>query len=237
MAKFFLLIALCSALFGQNIISVKIPAQSESSEFVKIPALDLKVGEDGILSREIEGNEFILANAEIVAIESGVASVKLSPFTQMSEKYLPRPKGSAREGDKLTFRILYDKALIIAPNQNAYQEVQRAHEALDFVHPDVFATFLANIGENMPSAAHFKDFCAKYDVGLVLIANDSQITTLNCASFKILASAPYNASDVSAQVPFWTRISNETMIELFSVKKLTPYFTHFDALIASKNAQ
>ncbi len=230
------LFAVDSSTLSRNIISLKIPAQDDFSN-IKIPAFDLKVGESGIVSREVNGNEFIIANAQVDSINDGVAVVKISDFTQMREKYLPKPHGKVAQDDKITFRILYDKALLIAPNQSAYQAIVDRFSDIDFLHSDIFATYLAKEGENMPSVADFGRFCAKFDIGLVFVAGQKSLEILNCQSFKILDSSPLSLSDSSVIAPFFTRISKETIDDIFSVKKFEPYFAYFEGLIQSTNAK
>lgn len=225
-----------SSAFSRNIISLKVPKQDNFTS-IKIPAMDLQVGDSGIISREINGNEFIIAEAQVAEITEGVAVVSVSEFSQMREKYLPKPRGKVREGDKITFRILYDKALLIAPNQSAYQGIADNFKNIDFLHSDIFATFLAKEGENMPKIADFAKFCAKFDLGLVFVALQNRVEILNCASFKILDSKALNLADLSVNLPFFTRISNETIKEIFNEKKFEPYFAYFENLIKSQNPQ
>lgn len=225
-----------SSAFSRNTISLKVPKQDNFTS-IKIPAMDLQVGDSGIISREINGNEFIIAEAQVAEITEGVAVVSVSEFSQMREKYLPKPKAQVAEGDKITFRILYDKALLIAPNQSAYQGITDNFKNIDFLHSDIFATFLAKEGENMPKIADFAKFCAKFDLGLVFVALQNRIEILNCASFKILDSKTLNLADLSVNLPFFTRISNETIKEIFNEKKFEPYFAYFENLIKSQNPQ
>lgn len=225
-----------SSAFSRNTISLKVPKQDNFTS-IKIPAMDLQVGDSGIISREINGNEFIIAEAQVAEITEGVAVVSVSEFSQMREKYLPKPKAQVAEGDKITFRILYDKALLIAPNQSAYQGITDNFKNIDFLHSDIFATFLAKEGENMPKIADFAKFCAKFDLGLVFVALQNRIEILNCASFKILDSKALNLTDLSVNLPFFTRISNETIKEIFNEKKFEPYFAYFENLIKSQNPQ
>ena len=225
-----------SSAFSRNTISLKVPKQDNFTS-IKIPAMDLQVGDSGIISREINGNEFIIAEAQVAEITEGVAVVSVSEFSQMREKYLPKPKAQVTQGDKITFRILYDKALLIAPNQSAYQGIADNFKNIDFLHSDIFATFLAKEGENMPKIADFAKFCAKFDLGLVFVALQNRIEILNCASFKILDSKTLNLADLSVNLPFFTRISNETIKEIFNEKKFEPYFAYFENLIKSQNPQ
>lgn len=234
-----LLIACVSAFETPNILSVTIPQQTDSTtqSIVKIPAMGLKVGESGIVTRVVNDNEFIIANALVSAIKDGSAVVEISDFNQMNEKYLPKSLGKVAQGDKITFRILYDKALLIAPNQSAYQAIVDKFGNIDFLHSDIFATYLAKEGRNMPSIADFGSFCAKFDVGLVFVAGQKSLDILNCQSFKILDSTPWNLSDSSVIAPFFTRIGEDSIDSIFNVKKFEPYFAYFEDLIKSKNTR
>lgn len=215
-----------------NVISLEIPKQEDST--LKIPASNLQVGDSGIITREINDNEFIIANAEVALISDNIAEIKIMPFNTLNEEYLPKPKAEIKEGDKITFKILYDRALLIAPNQSAYQDISNSYKQINFLHPDVFATFLAKEGANMPSREHFRTFCDKYEIGLVFIATNKNLNILNCQSFKILESSPYNMQDSSIVAPFFTRISEESIDKLFNIKKFSNYEEYFNNLIEGK---
>lgn len=244
---FLTLIIACATCVGafevQNILSITIPQQADSAldsakadknaeSSIKIPAMDLKVGESGIVTRVVNDNEFIIANALVSEIKDGTAVVKISDFSQMSEKYLPKPHGKVAQGDKITFRILYDRALLIAPNQGTYQDISAKFEKVDFLHSDVLAMFLSKEGKNMPDSASLAQFCEKYDVGLVFIALRSRVEILNCASFKKLAISALRLKDRSVKKPFFTRLSDEAIDELFNAKKIENYFAYFGKLVA-----
>ena len=90
-----------------NKVVISIPKQD--SAIIKIPALDLKVGESGIITREVNKNTFILGVAIIDEINDGIASIDIKEFKNIKDKYMPTPIGNPSEGDKITFRILYKR--------------------------------------------------------------------------------------------------------------------------------
>ncbi|MDE6886021.1 MAG: plasminogen-binding N-terminal domain-containing protein [Helicobacteraceae bacterium] len=218
----------------QNKLVVNIPEQADST--IRIPAFDLKVGESGIITREVNDNEFIIANAVVKSIKDGVAEIIYSPFTSMNEEYMPKLKATPTQNDKIIFRILYNRALIIAPNQNAYQEILAMNKNMDFIHPDIFATFLAKNDINMPKPNDFKDFCDRFNVGLIFIANDD-ICVLDCQSFKIIGKDSFNRQDNTQKLPFFTRLSDESIDEIFNIKKFSNFDSYFRVLIESNNMQ
>lgn len=215
-----------------KVVSIEIPKQEDST--LKIPASNLQVGDSGIITKNVNGNEFIIANAEVASISNNIAEIKLSPFNTLNEKYLPKPKAKVGEGDKAIFKILYNRALIIAPNQNAYQDISNSYKQITFVHPDIFIASLAKEKVDMPTKDNFRHFCDRYDVGLVFIATKQNINILNCQSFKVLESNPYTLQDSTIMTPFYTRISAESLDKLFNVKKFVDYETYFSNLLESK---
>ena len=212
-------------------ISIKLPKQEDSS-MIKIPALDLKVGESGILQREVNGNSFIIANLVVEKIEDGVALLKFKSFDDLEQDYMPKPLGEPREGDLALFRIFYNRGIVIAPNQNLYQKILESNPNINFTHPDVFASFLANQKANMPSKENFAKFCAKFNIGLVYLLSKSTLFTLDCNSFKILESNPMESVDSTMQSPFFNRLSDEVMSKLFSMKKMEDYGIYYEKLLS-----
>ncbi|WP_181881733.1 plasminogen-binding N-terminal domain-containing protein [Helicobacter sp. MIT 14-3879] len=220
----------------KNTLVITIPKQEDSKDSsIKIPAFDLQKGDSGIITREVDNNEFILFNVEVINVVNGIAELKLIEFNSMNEEYLPKPIGVVKEGDKAIFRILYDRAILIAPNQNSYQEVLDLNKNIDFLHSDVFATFLAKNNINMPNTDDFKSFCSRFDVGLVFIVGKNDITTLNCQSFNILEQVSYTLKDNIVKLPFYTRLSDGVIQEIFNIKKFSDYYMYFNNLIYSKN--
>ncbi len=233
----FFITAICSstnAIDVKNKIVVTIPHQDSSA--IKIPAVSLKVGESGIVTREVQNNEFILGNAIVSSINDGVATITITPFEAMNERYMPRPLGEVGEKDKIIFRILYARALILAPNQNVYQEVLSQNKGIDFIHPDIFATFLAQNDVNMPDTDSFKMFCDKFSVGLIFIATNGNTNILDCQSFRIIDSENYPQKDSTSQSPFWTRISDESLDSLFDMDKMQDFSNYYTHLIHINNA-
>lgn len=228
---FLLLIAFCF-LFGEfnGKVSIKLPKQ-ENPSILKIPSLDLKVGESGILQREVNGNSFIIANLIVEKIEDGVALLKFKSFDDLEQDYMPKPLGEPKEGDLAVFRIFYNRGIIISPNQNLYQKIFESNPNINFTHPDVFASFLANQKSNMPSKEDFAKFCAKFNIGLVYLSQSNSVFTIDCNSFKILQTNSMESVDSTMQTPFFNRLSDELINKLFSVKKMEDYEVYYEKLL------
>lgn len=214
-----------------NKILISIPKQD--SAMIKIPALDLKVGESGIITREINNNRFILGIAIVDEINDGIATIDIKEFESIKDKYMPTPLGTAREGDKIIFRILYDRALLIAPNQSIYQEITNDNKNIDFIHPDIFISYLANNDINEPKQDDFIGFCNKFDVGLVFITKKNSVEIFDCQSFKIIAKDNISLKDTNTQKPFFTRIGDESLDKLFDLEEMREYFDYYGNITQS----
>lgn len=233
---FFMLLMLNIYLIGaeiENRLIITIPKQD--SQTLKIPALNLKVGESGIITRDIDTNEFIIGNAIVNSIDDGIASLEIRPFETIKERYMPTPLGNAQEKDKVIFRILYDRALAIAPNQTTYQDILDNNKNIDFTHPDIFASYLATNDENMPNAKDFRGFCDKFNIGLIFIAQESDISILDCQSLKTIAKDSLTLKDSAQNLPFFTRLGDEALRELFSMDKMKEYFDYYKSIVESQN--
>lgn len=208
-----------------NKVVISIPKQD--SAIIKIPALDLKVGESGIITREVNKNTFILGVAIIDEINDGIASIDTKEFKNIKDKYMPTPIGNPREGDKITFRILYDRALLLAPNQITYQEIVNNNKNIDFIHPDIFISYLSSNDINQPKKDDFLGFCNKFDIGLVFITKENNIEVFDCQSFKMIGADSIVLKDKSTQKPFFTRISDEGLNKLLDLEKIKEYFDYY----------
>lgn len=231
-----LLFSLLSNLFGvDGKVVISIPKQDDVE--LKIPSYDLKVGESGIVTRLIKNNEFIIANVIVDKVEDGVAVLTYSNFDSISQKYMPKPLGTPMEGDKAIFRILYNRAIIIVPNQNLYKVVVDNNDNMDFIHPDIFASFLANNKSNMPTHSDFTKFCNKFSVGLIFMWHSGSLFILDCNSLKVLDKRIFDNISVDStdnKSPFFTRLSDEALHSLFDIKKLQDYNSYYEQFVNKK---
>lgn len=211
-----------------NKVVINIPKQDSND--MKIPALDLKVGESGIITRNINGNNFILGIAIVNDVNDGVATIETKKFESIKNIYMPNPIGTPNEGDKITFRILYDRALIIAPNQNIYQEILNNNKNIDFIHPDIFASYLATNDIQEPQSDDFRRFCNKYNIGIIFITKENYIDIFDCQSFKVITTDSITIKDTSTQKPFYTRLSDETINALFDLEDMKDYFNYYGVI-------
>lgn len=213
-----------------NRLVVMIPPQD--GDALKIPAHNLKVGESGIITRSVNGNDFIIASVIVGSVDDDIATLQISEFDAISDIYMPRPLGNPAEKDRAIFRTFYDRAVLIAPNQATYQTIVESYPRLDFIHSDIFAAYLAKNDVNLPQARHFRGFCKAFNVGLVVVVANG-VSVLDCESFKPLQRTTFVLKDTSEMLPFFTRISQEMRENLFDMDAMRDYHTHYEILLNS----
>ncbi|HHE06183.1 MAG TPA: hypothetical protein ENK90_03590, partial [Epsilonproteobacteria bacterium] len=81
---------------------------------------------------------------------------------------LPTISTSVAAGDKVIGGYLYNNVLVLAPNAQVYKNITSTYHKT-WIHPDLFALFLAEIGDNIPTTENLKAFAKSYQVGLIYI--------------------------------------------------------------------
>ena len=63
----------------------------DNSMLVTFANINLKVGESGIVMRDLSSYQAIVASVVVVRLEGTKAVAKVLPFTQLAQPYLPTP--------------------------------------------------------------------------------------------------------------------------------------------------
>ena len=197
-----------ASLFGATI---QAPIVNVDKELAIIEIKKIDVGMSGFVVHKVgENHASILANAVVESFDEarGEAIVKLSPYDSLANNALPKGRWEVGVGDTVVLAFGYTRALLIAPSENIYYRITKSVSALQWVHPDLFATILSFNGHPTPLQADFNDFSIATLVGLVYLYLDQKVYTLDAKSLKILATteAPLEQIDTEIVLPFYTRV-------------------------------
>ena len=197
MRRLFLLLWLPLALFAATTSQIL----STDGKSAKIESVTLPVGTSGIVVHSYdEAHRTIVARAILVAPDT----IRFELFDALAQDALPKPLTKPQKGDKVILGYLYERALIIAPNLKTYQSIAAlAKEKL--LHPDLFAAELAKRAHKMPDRKDFKDFCNRYALAKLYIAQKSGTDVVDCYSFKKVGSLDVSASGKETKLPFYNR--------------------------------
>lgn len=209
-----------------------------------IDASNLKVGESGLFIVEKGGNEFISMAGTVESICGTKAFVKFSPYNPFTQEYLPRPfSHEVHIGNKIIFRSLNKRGIIIAPSQADYSKLSAKLKDIDLLHPDVFASDLSSRDQSfftakrgMPSKADFSRLCLRHYLGLVFIVLKDVVEVKDCLSFVTLETEEIkDGSAMEGMKPFYTRFSDELNNKLFEYEEGRTYFNHYGSVINEIN--
>jgi len=140
-------------------------------------------------------------------IEQTAAAGKAKLITKeiVHHEALPTIKTPVTKGDKIIGGYLYDNVMLLAPDADTYAKITKA-TSKHWIHPDLFAVFLSEVGETYPTKENLARFAKQYQVGLIYIVKRDSTVLLDPVSGKIVGKRAFNGAPAKAQTPFFMRI-------------------------------
>ena len=218
---------------------LKVTIRSIDSNKITLLAMNLKVGESGVINHKFGNNyEGIIGLLEITEIKSGIAYAKLINRNLLTQKYLPNPTTKIAKNDEVYFRLFNNKAFIIAPNLETYQRVilqNNKRDNVEFLNSDLMMGYLMTSSGFDPKPKFFNQVCEVYNVGLLYVITQNRLNIMDCQSLVVLESRNFNTSNItSTSAPFFSRAMHESSGSLdSSIKKKysTNYFEYYGRFI------
>lgn len=215
--------------------------QDKQDTFVSFSHLSLRVGESGIIFRNLTSYDTIVGALEITKIDGTKAIAKLIPFTQLKQPYLPTPALTPQKGDKVIFRSFNDKAFIIAPNEATYRNIITQYPFLNFMNSDLLMGFLNSRGKHDPTKQTLPQACNQYGVGLLFVVGSKNTAIFDCLNVKQILKYPSLPLDTNVtKSPFYTRVNFEgggSLTYSLSAKKSKDYYKYYDEFIGDLQSQ
>lgn len=196
----------CSVL---NASSITAPLLDIEENRAAIVAENLREGMSGFIVRQFDAtHSAIIANARVEKINPSNhrAILEISEYSGLRQNALPSGNWSPKVSDIAVLAYDYERALLIAPNDDTYDAITKSITGLEWIHPDNFTTFLSFEGHQTPLVEDFKRYCTANSVGLLYIQSAENLFTLDCKSFTVLQTAPFNKVSEKEQTPFYSRI-------------------------------
>lgn len=188
---------------------------------------DVQIGSSGILIREYdESHSTIYKRVVVISKSDKGMKLKISPFTYTKKNLLPTPQISAKVGDKVILNYMHNRVLPITKNSDSYTKIIRANPNLEFIHPDIFSSYLYIQGENKPSQDNFKYICTANSIGLVLFEFKNMNYYVDCFSFKVMKKENTSYSETLKQLPFYSRINktSKSLVSFSTIKNFDNYY-------------
>ena len=167
---------------------------------------DIVLGSSGVVMRNFgNGLKTIIARVVVDSKDGARAAVHFEVYSQLKQKSLPVPNYMPQNGDEIVLNYLYDRALIIAPNVEVYEQVIKAFPNITFVHPDLVGAQLSIEYKPNPGQEDFRLACAANIAGVIFIALENEAMFVDCGSFKPLKK--FKSGQIAEyHLPFYTRV-------------------------------
>jgi hypothetical protein len=140
----------------------------------------------------------------LTQVSPGVATVRKGDL--LDHRGLPTPKSVAQPGDRVVGGYLYSNVLVLAPNAQTYSKITRSGGRF-WIHPDLYAAFLAREGDSAPSPSNLAKFAKEAQVGLVYVVQKGRAILFDPISGHVVGSQPFTPVGGEAKYPFYIRFS------------------------------
>jgi len=141
-----------------------------------------------------------------ILVQSAPGHATVRKGDLLDHKGLPTPKSIAVPGDKVIGGYLYNNVLVLAPNAETYNKITRGGGRF-WIHPDLYAAFLAREGDSTPDASNLAKFAREAQVGLVYIVQRGQAILFDPISGHVVGKKAFQAVGTTSKYPFYNRFS------------------------------
>ncbi len=162
---------------------------------------------DGMSGVVIHSYKKGLSAIRSIAIQTSANNIKLIKGDLLDHDGLPLPKGLASVGDRVIGGYLYKNVLVIAPNAQTYSKVTKSAKK-HWIHPDLYAAFLAREGDSSVTKANLKKFAKEAQVGLIYIVKRDSAILFDPISQRVVAKKAFSPVGKETKYPFYTRFSS-----------------------------
>lgn len=199
---------------------------------------NLKNGQSGVLIHTFKNQQqIILAYGVVTKSNENNSTIKLLDDEILEQNAIPTTTIKPSTNDTFVLNHLYDTTLLIAPNYEVYQKVQRVFYKLRYIQTDTYAGFLKIEESPVPSIKLFQEFSKANNIGLLLMVVENELHIIDTISLKILASYPIQYKDTSTALPFYTNVEGiKTGLFDFSTKEsIQDYHKYYKKLLGLNN--
>jgi hypothetical protein len=142
---------------------------------------------------------------------------------------LPSVKPQVRVGDSVIGGYLYGNVLLLAPNEQVYSDIVR-NDDKNWIHPDIYATFLSKNSYGLPNKENLTLFAKKYQVGLVYIVKRDHAILFDPISQSVVGQRAINNGAMKTQFPFFMRLETIKSGMFSSLKNNGNYYQIMEAI-------
>lgn len=218
--------------FNLNPVKTNLIKVDGSYGYVK-DSSEISLYSSGIVMHNFADSKSIVARASVISKENGLAKLEFKVFDSLEQKALPLPNILPEVNDEVILNFLYNRALIIAPNESIYNEIEQSFPQIYFTHIDIFGAQLIRDSVGSPKRSDFRKFCSNNAVGILIFALDQKAVFVDCQDFNILAENSISKA-TKIQTPFYSRVGsykNKFLGFLTSDQDITNFYGYYKALL------
>ena len=159
-------------------------------------------GMSGIVTHQY-GSKLQAITSRIVQVSK--SKMQLLKGDMVNHDNLPTINTSVQTGDKVIGGYLYDNVLLLAPDAQTYKQLTSTYTK-NWIHPDLFAMYLSNIGDKKPTKENLASFAKTYQVGLICIVSQNSLKLLDPISGKVIRQKSMSGLPNKGKSPFFMRL-------------------------------
>ena len=194
------------------------------------------VGASGIVSHTFDAKtKSIIARVDVIQKDGTKAILKVSKFDMLAQGAFPDTGIKPSTGDDVVINYLYDRALIVVPNQAVFNQVTKEYKGITWVHPDILAAYLAKLYRPNPDKKVLQQMCYQNAASVIFFGIDGKGSFVDCHNFNILQTIKIPSGGEN-ELPFYSRISKHIDSSWFTwdSSKIGDYTTYYSNLIYTK---
>ena len=204
---------------------------SESSATIT-DSPDIVVGASGVVIHRFDAKTAtIISRVDVVSKANGKAVLRFDKFNMLSQGAFPDTGVKPTAGDDVVINYLYDRAIIIAPNQTTFTAITKQYADITWVHPDIVAGYLTKLYRPNPDRAIFQEACYQNSASVIFFAIQGKGYFVDCHNFNTIHTIAITPSS-DIELPFYSRIKNiDTSWFSWSSANIPDYNTYYTALL------
>lgn len=196
---------------------------------------DIVIGASAVIKHTFdEKATSIIARADVVQKDGSRAILKVSKFEMIAQGSFPDTGIKPTVGDDVIVNYLYDRALIIVPNQDVFKDVTKQYSDITWIHPDLVAAYLTKLYRPNPDKKLFQQACYQNASSLIFFGVQSKGYFMDCNNFNVLKIIDIRTGG-ETQKPFYARINNiESSWFSWDSKEMKDYHSYYQTLLFQK---
>lgn len=149
------------------------------------------------------GNNLTAITSRITQTSSNRQAILIDADV-IDHEALPTIKTSVSPKDKVIGGYLYNNVLLLAPDADTYAKITSSNQK-KWLHPDLFALYLSEVGDEIPTKENLGSFAKKFQIGLIYIVRKNSAVLLDPISGKIVGQKNMAGLPKEGQFPFYMR--------------------------------